>query len=135
MNYSAIERHCLASVFATQKLCHYFLAHLDLITRLNPLRYLLSRPAMSGRIAQWLLQLNEFDINVITPQGLRSQALFDLIAQFPSEKCEPLHEKLPCEEICFVETKEWRLHSMVHPHTKEVMQESPCMTPMVLIVP
>lgn len=64
-NYSAIECNCLALVFATQKLQHYFHAHpVNLITRSNPLRYLLSRPAMSGKTARWLLQLNEFDITL-----------------------------------------------------------------------
>lgn len=55
-NYSMIEHHCLALVFATQKLRHYFLAHpINPITRSNPLSYLLSRPVMSRRTARWLL--------------------------------------------------------------------------------
>lgn len=64
---------------------------------------------MSGRTARWLLKLNEHDITVINPKKLRSQALADLIAQFLSEKCEPLYEEVPGEEICSLETKEWCL--------------------------
>lgn len=49
MNYSTIKCHCLALIFATQKLSHYFLAHpVNLVTKSNPLKYLLSRPVMSG---------------------------------------------------------------------------------------
>lgn len=70
-NYSAIERYGLVLVFATQKLLHYFLAHpVNLVTKLNPLRYLLSRPAISGRTVRWLLQLNEYDITMIMPKKL-----------------------------------------------------------------
>lgn len=98
MDYSAIERHCLALIFAIQKLHHYLVAHcLELVTRSNPLKYLLSRPAISERIAQRLQQLSEFDIPIVTPRRLQSQA--DLLAQFPSEEHEPLCEFLH-EEVC-----------------------------------
>lgn len=83
-------------IYATQKLRHYLLAHpLNLVTKYNPLKYLLSRPAMSGRTARWLLQLNEFDVTIVAPKGLRSQALSDLLAKFLFEECETLHEELP----------------------------------------
>lgn len=70
LNYSPIERHCFAHIFAMQKLRHYFLAHsLHMVTKSNPLRYLISRLVLSGRIARWLLQLSEFDIAVVNPKG------------------------------------------------------------------
>lgn len=70
MNYSSIECHYFTLIFARQKLRHYFLAHhLNLVTRSNLLKYLLSRPAMPGRSALWPLQLNEFDITVVTSRG------------------------------------------------------------------
>lgn len=47
MNYQSIESNSLALIFETQKLRHYFLTHpLNLVTKSNPLRYLLSRPAL-----------------------------------------------------------------------------------------
>lgn len=55
---------------------------------------------MSRCVARWLLQLNEFDITVVISRGLGSQALSDVLAQFSSEECEPLHEDLSWEEIC-----------------------------------
>lgn len=78
-----IKRSCLALIFATQKLRHYFLLHpLHLVTMSNPLRYLLSKTALSSRIGRWLLQLNEFNITVLNLKGIRSQAFADLLAQF-----------------------------------------------------
>lgn len=51
LNYFLLELYCLALIFATQKLFHYLLAHcLNLVTKSNHLKYLLSRPVMSGRI-------------------------------------------------------------------------------------
>lgn len=108
---SSTKRTLRIDKFVTQKLRHYyFLAHsVILVTKSNPLRYLLSRPVMLGRTARWLLQLNEYDITVVNLKKLRNQALSDLIAQFSSGKCEPLYEELPGEEICSLETKVWRL--------------------------
>lgn len=84
-NYSPIKQHCLALIFAAQKLRHYFLAHpLQLVTKSNPLKYLLWKPVISGRIARWLLQLSELDITVSNPKGIRIQALANLLAQFPT---------------------------------------------------
>ena len=78
-NYPACERHCLALVFAIQKLRHYFLVHkVNLITNSDPIKYLLSRLALSGRIAKWLLLLSEFDITVMPPKAVKSQALANL---------------------------------------------------------
>ena len=66
LNYPPMEKYYLALVFATQKLHHYFLAHkLMVVTRLDPIKFLLSKPTLSGRIAKWLLLLGEFDIVVV----------------------------------------------------------------------
>ncbi|KAH7845471.1 hypothetical protein Vadar_002619 [Vaccinium darrowii] len=93
--YTPIERHCLALVFTAQKLRHYFLSFkVQLVTRNDPMRYLLSRPMLNGRAARWLLALAEFDIECTAPRAIKCQALVDLLAQFPSGECEPLKETL-----------------------------------------
>ncbi|KAG5552566.1 hypothetical protein RHGRI_010597 [Rhododendron griersonianum] len=94
--YTPIERHCLALVFTAQKLRHYFLSFpIKVITKSDPVRYLLSRPALTGWVAGWLLTLAEFDISCTTRKPIKCQALSDLLAQFPSGQCEPLEESLP----------------------------------------
>ncbi|KAI5336032.1 hypothetical protein L3X38_026166 [Prunus dulcis] len=61
--YPKIELLCLAVIYAAQLLRHYFLTHkLQLIVKSDPVRYLLTRPVLSGRLARWLLQLSEFEI-------------------------------------------------------------------------
>ena len=98
--YTPIERHCLALVFTAQKLRHYFLSFkVQLVTRNDPMRYLLSRPVLNGRAAKWLLTLAEFDIECTVPRAIKCQALADLLAQFPSGECEPLGESLPGDDF------------------------------------
>lgn len=63
---------------------------------------------MSRPTAQWLLQMNEFYITVVTPGGSQPSSA-DLLAQFPSRETTPLHEHLTDKKICSVETEEWGL--------------------------
>ena len=43
------------------------------------------RPVLSGRLAQWLLQLSQYEIITETPTVIKSQAITDFLAQFPGE--------------------------------------------------
>ncbi|XP_028055974.1 uncharacterized protein LOC114260115 [Camellia sinensis] len=96
--YTPIAMHCLALIFTTQKLCHYFLAHsIQVVTQSDPVCYLLSKPALIGRMTRWLLALAEYDIICVTPKAIKSQALADLLAQFPSGEHKPVEVPLPSE--------------------------------------
>jgi hypothetical protein len=80
-HYLRAERSCLALIYASQRLRHYFLAHkVQLMTKSHPIRSLLQRLVLSGRLAQWLLQLSQYVIIVETPTTLKSQAIADLLA-------------------------------------------------------
>ncbi|KAG5552838.1 hypothetical protein RHGRI_010819 [Rhododendron griersonianum] len=106
------ERHCLALVFAAQKLRHYLLSYpLHLITKCDPIRYLLNRPALAGRPARWLLSLAEYEIICKALRAVKSQALADLLAHFPSGRYEPPSEDLPGDDFqaAQAEVGEWSL--------------------------
>ncbi|XP_028086009.1 uncharacterized protein LOC114286987 [Camellia sinensis] len=113
VRYSPIERHCLALVFAAKKLRHYLLSYpIHLMTRSDPIRFLLTRPALSGRPARWLLSLAEYDITCKAPKAIKSQALADLLAHFPSGEHESPSDELPGDEFQAAEVNiegEWSL--------------------------
>lgn len=72
--YPAVEKICLALVFAAKKLRHYMLAHkIHLISRANPLKYLISQPTMSGRVGKWSLMLMEFYITFVPQKAVKGQ--------------------------------------------------------------
>ena len=64
------------------------------------------RPVLSERIAQWLLQLFEFEIIAITPTTVRGQAIADLLANFPGEDSWDITDNVPGElpAVALVET-------------------------------
>jgi hypothetical protein len=55
------------------------------MTKSHPIRSLLQRLVLFGRLAQWLLQLSQYEIITGTPITIESQAIADLLAQFPGE--------------------------------------------------
>lgn len=70
LNYSPIEKICLALIFTLQKLRHYLLTTMiHLISRANPLKYIMSCPSVQGRIAKWTVLLSEFDIHFVLHRG------------------------------------------------------------------
>lgn len=54
--YTAVEKSCYALVWTVQKLMHILLAHQVLvITRMDPLKYLFEKPALTGKLSRWLV--------------------------------------------------------------------------------
>jgi hypothetical protein len=92
--YSPIEKHCLALVFAVKKLRRYMIAHrVTLISKVNPLKYLMTRPMLTGRLARWAIILTEFDIGYAPQKAIKGQAMADFLAAhhtyFSSKKIFP----------------------------------------------
>ena len=53
LNYSPLEKMCLALFFAIDKLEHYMQAYtIRLIAKADPIKYVLSRPVVLGHIAR-----------------------------------------------------------------------------------
>ncbi|XP_026398852.1 uncharacterized protein LOC113294688 [Papaver somniferum] len=111
LRYPKAEKAFLALVHVVQKFRHYLLSNKVVsISRVDPIKFLLSKPALIGRPAKWLLQTSEFDITCDPPRSIKGQVVADLLAVFPGEGTTTLHEDLPGEfpEISFIE-KEARL--------------------------
>ncbi|CAL9017106.1 unnamed protein product [Prunus brigantina] len=110
-NYTPIEKVCLALVFAVQKLRHYILSHrVILISKADPLRYLMSKPVLSGRIAKWSLLLSEFEIKFVPQKAIKGQALADFLAAHPTPDNMELPDDLPDEEVFTTEALTWQLY-------------------------
>lgn len=96
LNYSSIEKICLAVVFATQKLRHYMLIHsVKLIAKIDPLKYLLSKSTLTGRLAKWVMILSEFDIEYVDRKAIKGQVIADQLADAPLQNDMPLHIEFP----------------------------------------
>ena len=56
--YTLIEKSCFALVWVVQKLRHIILPfQIWVVARIDPLKYLFEKPALSGRLSRWLILL------------------------------------------------------------------------------
>ena len=86
-NYTTTEKEALAMVYAVNKFRHYllcnrFIFYVDHLA----LRYLVNKPQVSGRLAQWLLLFLEFDFKVIHKSG-KTHGVADALSR--NEGAEP----------------------------------------------
>ena len=80
------------------------------MTKSHPIKALLHQPLLTGRIAQWLVLLSQYDIGIKTPKAVKSQAIADLLAQFLGKEESPLSEEIPGEvAVTEITGKKWTM--------------------------
>jgi hypothetical protein len=65
----------------TRKLKHYFLAHTIWVMFDRPLAQVLQSREATGRIAQWAVEIGQYNVEFIPRQVIKSQAVTDFIAE------------------------------------------------------
>ena len=70
-----------------------------LISKLDPVKYIYEKPALTGRIARWQVLLSEFNIVYVTQKAIKGSALADYLAQQPLLDYRPMHPEFPDEDI------------------------------------
>ena len=110
--YIMIERFCLALVWATRRLRHYMTEYsVQLVSRLDPLRYLFGRPVLTRRLMRWLVLLTEFDIHYVTQKSIKGSVLADHLALLPVTDSRVIDDDFPDEEIAGVTSLSgWRMY-------------------------
>lgn len=95
-NYSVTEREALGMIYSVQKFRHYllgyrFVFHVDH----DALKYMVNKPQLSGRIARWVLLLQEFDFTMEVRPG-KKHANADHLSRLTTELgIEPISDTLP----------------------------------------
>ncbi|CAM8911187.1 unnamed protein product [Rhodiola kirilowii] len=104
LNYSPIEKICLALVFAVQKLRHYMQAHtVHVVSKADPIKYILSKPVLSGRLAKWAMLLKQYDLVFVPQKATKGQAIADFFADHPVPAEWEFSIDLPGEDIFYID--------------------------------
>jgi hypothetical protein len=69
-------------LMTTRKLKHYFLAHIVRVVSDRPLARVLQSREAAGRIAQWVVEIDQYDVEFIPRWAIKSQSLTDFIAEW-----------------------------------------------------
>ena len=117
VRYPFIQKLCCALVWVTRRLRQYMLYHTTwLISKLDPLKFLMEAPALTGRLARWQMLLSEFDILYVSQKAVKGSAIADFLASRASEDYEPLNFDFPDEDVMTIyveeddEVKKWSLY-------------------------
>uniref|UniRef100_A0A2N9HH26 Uncharacterized protein n=1 Tax=Fagus sylvatica TaxID=28930 RepID=A0A2N9HH26_FAGSY len=104
LRYSPIEKMCLALFFSIHKLRHYMQAHtIHLVAKVDPVKYILSRPVISGRLAKWSVAFQEFEIVYVPQKAIKGQALANFLADHPIPADWELSDDFPDEDVLYTE--------------------------------
>ena len=70
--YTPVEKSCFSLLWAVQKLRHIIIPfQIWVVARMNPLKYLFEKPALSGRLSRWLILLAKFDLKYMARKTIK----------------------------------------------------------------
>ena len=79
-----MEKLILALVTTARKLRPYFQAHTIEVPTEFPMKQVLHKPEVSGRLMKWAIELSEFDIRYKPKIKIKGQVLADFFMEFTS---------------------------------------------------
>ena len=99
--YTLLERMCCALTWLAQNLRHYLSSYTTyLISRMDPLKYILPEEMSTGKLAKLQMLLSEFDIVYVTQKAIKVKALADHLVEYHvDEEYEPLKTYFHDEEV------------------------------------
>ncbi|KAL2247813.1 UNVERIFIED_CONTAM: hypothetical protein Sindi_2633600 [Sesamum indicum] len=88
--YTMIEKLVLALVITARRLRPYFQSHQVVVLIDQPLKTILSRPKVSGRLVKWAIELGEYDIDYQARTAKKGQILADFMIELTGEPTQKL---------------------------------------------
>ncbi|GJT05099.1 reverse transcriptase domain-containing protein [Tanacetum coccineum] len=85
LNYTPMEKLILALVCAAKRLRRYFQAHPVAVITDQPIKQIISRPDVAGRLQKWSVMLGEHNITYRPRTSVKGQILADFLVEKPDE--------------------------------------------------
>jgi hypothetical protein len=107
--YTMQQKLLYTLLIASRKLRHYFQGHPIKVVTDRPLETILRNPNVTGRVAEWAMELQPFEISFKTTKVIKSKAL----AEFTAEWTDPFADEPPEVESTLPEEEApglWVMH-------------------------
>ncbi|XP_050918321.1 uncharacterized protein LOC127135722 [Lathyrus oleraceus] len=84
--YSMLEKTCYVLAWLTKRLRKYMLTHTTLlISKMDPVKYIFEKYALTDRVASWQMALTKYDIQYVTQKEVKWSVLYDYLDHQPLE--------------------------------------------------
>ncbi|XP_074277606.1 uncharacterized protein LOC141601242 [Silene latifolia] len=100
--YTSFEKLVLALVTASYKLRPYFESHTIHVVTSYPLKTIMRKPELSGRMTKWSVHLSGYDLQFEPKTTIKSQALVDFVSDF----CPTTQVEVEQAVLMFCENRE-----------------------------
>ena len=70
-----------------------------LISKMDPIKYIFEKPALTGRLARWKMLLYEYDIQYVIQKAIKGSILADHLAHQPLEEYQSMKFDFPDEDV------------------------------------
>ena len=77
--------------------------------KIDPLKYLLSKATLMGRLAKWMMILSKFDIQYVKRKEIKGQAIADQLAKFPISDHAPMQIDFPDSLVLYITNRTWKM--------------------------
>ena len=113
--YSPLEKSSCALAWVAFKLKQYMLRHTTyLVSRMDPIKYLMETPYIHGRLAKWQVMLSQYHIVYITKKSIKGSIIADQLAELPTETTDKVDFDFPDEnliaQIDSVKDQRWEMY-------------------------
>ncbi|XP_074324394.1 uncharacterized protein LOC141661310 [Apium graveolens] len=108
--YTSLEKLVLALAMTFIKLRHYFESHKIHVMTNFPLRNVLSKPDLTGRMVKWAIRLSTYDVTYDTRTVIKSQVLADFVADFSPSQMTDVEQEFQ-QVLSRVDMKRWTLYT------------------------
>ena len=81
------------------------------ISKIDRLKYLLSRATLTGHVAKWVMILSEFNIEYVDRKAIKGQVIVDQLVEAPIQDDHPMLVDFLDEAIFHMDiANEWKLY-------------------------
>ncbi|XP_062117101.1 uncharacterized protein LOC133830977 [Humulus lupulus] len=95
--YNMMEKLALTLITAKKKLQQYFESHTIIVYTDYPMKQVLNKPDLSGRLSKWAIELGTYDIQFLPRKAKKGQVLANFLVEIQSFTPDTLPELLELE--------------------------------------
>lgn len=105
--YSLLKKTCCALAWATRCLRQYMICHTTLlISKMDLIKYIFEKPALTGRIACWQMLLSEYDIKYRHQKAIKGSVLAYHLAHHPLDDYQSIKFDFHNKDVMYLKSKD-----------------------------